>query len=64
VTDASGRFPLTFYPSADGGVIGRVTVRPPPPWAPGTQFIFDNLRLDTFEVPELRLAVTYRIPRP
>jgi len=64
VTDVNGRFPLTLYPSADGGVIGRVTVRPPPPWAAGTQFVFDNLRLDSFESADLKLAVTYKIPKP
>jgi len=64
VTDADGRFPLTLYPSADGGAIGRVRVRPPPPWPAGTEYVFENLRLDSFASSELKLAVTYRIPRP
>jgi hypothetical protein len=64
VTDSNGRFPLTLFPSTDGGAIGRVRVRPPPPWSAGTEFVFDNLRLDTFESSELKLAVTYRIPPP
>ncbi len=64
VVDANGRFPLTLYPSTDGGVIGTVRVQPPPPWAPGTVFTFTNLRLDTFLTPDLKLAVTYRIARP
>jgi O-antigen ligase/polysaccharide polymerase Wzy-like membrane protein len=63
-TDKNGRFPLTLYPSADGGVIGRVRVRPPPPWPAGAEYVFENLRLDSFESSELKLAVTYRIPRP
>ena len=64
VTDSNGRFPLTLFPSADGGAIGRVRVRPPPPWPAGAEYVFDNLRLDSFESTELKLAVTYRIPRP
>jgi len=64
VTDSNGRFPLTLFPSIDGGVIGRVRVRPPAPWPAGAEYVFDNLRLDSFESPELKLAVTYRIPRP
>ena len=64
LTDVNGRFPLTLYPSADGGAIGRVRVRPPAPWPATAEFVFDNLRLDSFESPELKLAVTYRIPRP
>jgi hypothetical protein len=64
VTDSNGRFPLTLFPSADGGAIGRVRVRPPPPWPAGAEYVFDNLRLDSFESSELKLAVTYRIPRP
>ena len=64
VTDSNGRFPLTLFPSIDGGVIGRVRVRPPPPWPAGTEYTFDNLRLDSFESPELKLAITYRIPHP
>ena len=64
VTDVNGRFPLTLYPSVDGGAIGRVRVRPPAPWPATAEFVFDNLRLDSFESPELKLAVTYRIPRP
>ncbi len=64
VTDSNGRFPLTLFPSADGGAIGRVRVRPPPPWPAGAEYVFDNLRLDSFESAELKLAVTYRIPRP
>lgn len=39
-------------------------VVPPVPWAPGMQFTFTNLRLNSFESGELRLAVTYRIPAP
>jgi hypothetical protein len=64
LTDSNGRFPLTLFPSMDGGVIGSVRVRPPPPWPAGAEYVFDNLRLDSFESSELRLAVTYRIPRP
>jgi hypothetical protein len=64
VTGSDGRFPLTLFPSSDGEVVGRVTVRPPAPWAPGTQFVFENLRLNSFESSELRLAVTYRIAKP
>jgi len=41
-----------------------VRVRPPAPWPATAEFVFDNLRLDSFESPELKLAVTYRIPRP
>jgi hypothetical protein len=63
-TDAAGRFPLTLFPSTDGGAIGTVRVRPPAPWAPGTEFVFPNLRLDTFLTADLKLAVTYRIARP
>jgi 5-hydroxyisourate hydrolase-like protein (transthyretin family) len=64
VTDASGRIPLTLFPSMDGGVIGRVRVRPPAPWPAGAEYVFEPLRLDTFESSELKLAATYRIPRP
>ncbi|HEX3866511.1 MAG TPA: hypothetical protein VHV78_07140, partial [Gemmatimonadaceae bacterium] len=64
VVDSNGRFPLTLYPSADGGVIGSIMVRPPPPWAPGTEFVFTNLGLDSFLTSDLKLAVTYRIPPP
>lgn len=64
LTDANGRFPLTLYPSADGGAIGRVRVRPPSPWPSTAEFVFENLRLDSFESSELKLAVTYRIPPP
>jgi hypothetical protein len=63
-TDASGRFPLTLIPSLDGEVVGTVRVVPPAPWAAGTSFTFTNLRLNSFENGELRLAVTYRIPAP
>ncbi|MHB1313407.1 MAG: Ig-like domain-containing protein, partial [Gemmatimonadaceae bacterium] len=63
-TDASGRFPLTLIPSMDGEVVGTVRVTPPAPWAAGTAFTFTNLRLNSFESGELRLAVTYRIPAP
>jgi O-antigen ligase len=64
VTDVNGRFPLELVPSADGGVIGRVRVRPPPPWPATAEYVFENLRLDSFESANLKLAVTYRIPRP
>jgi hypothetical protein len=64
VTDINGRFPLELNPSTDGGAIGRVRVRPPAPWPASAEYVFDNLRLDTFEGAGLRLAVTYRIPRP
>ncbi len=64
VTDANGRFPLTLFPSTDGGAIGRVRVRPPSPWPAGAEYTFENLRLDTFESSALKLAVTYRIPKP
>ncbi len=64
VTDQSGRFPITLNPSLDGEVVGTVRVVPPLPWAAGTQFTFGNLRLNSFESGELRLAVTYRIPPP
>jgi hypothetical protein len=63
-TDASGRFPLTLIPSADGEVVGTVRVVPPAPWAAGTSFVFTNLRLNSFEGSDLRRAVTYRIPAP
>lgn len=63
-TDADGRFPLTLFPSADGGAIGQVRVQPAAPWPGGTEFVFNNLRLDTFLSPDLKLAVTYRIPAP
>ena len=64
VTDQNGRFPLTLVPSLDGEVVGTVRLVPPSPWAAGTQFTFHNLRLNTFESGDLRLAVTYRIPAP
>ncbi len=64
VTDQSGRFPLTLIPSLDGEVVGTVRVTPPLPWATGTQFTFNELRLNSFESGDLRLAVTYRIPSP
>lgn len=63
-TDANGRFPLTLIPSMDGEVVGEVRVVPPAPWAAGTQYTFTNLRLNSFESGDLRLAVTYRIPNP
>jgi hypothetical protein len=64
VVDANGRFSLLLYPSIDGVAIGQVRVRPPAPWAPGTEFVFANLQLPTFLTTDLKLAVTYRIPRP
>lgn len=63
-TDAAGHFPLTLIPSLDGEVVGTVRVVPPAPWAAGTVFTFADLRLNSFESGELRLAVTYRIPAP
>lgn len=63
-TDQSGRFPLTLIPSLDGEVVGSIRVVPPAPWATGTQFTFQNLRLNSFESGDLRLAVTYRISPP
>jgi hypothetical protein len=39
-------------------------VRPPAPWPAGAEYVFETLRLDSFESGELKLAVTYRIPRP
>lgn len=63
-TDANGRFPLTLIPSIDGEVVGEVRVVPPAPWTAGTQYTFTNLRLNSFESGDLRLAVTYRIPNP
>lgn len=64
ITDAGGRFPLTLIPSMDGEVVGTVRVRPPPPWAAAAEFTFTNLRLNSFETGDLRLAVTYRISPP
>jgi hypothetical protein len=63
-TDVNGRFSLLFYPSQDGFIVGTVTVVPPPPWAAGTVFTFTNLQLNSFDSPDLVLAVTYRIPPP
>jgi len=63
-TTADGRFPLTLFPSQDGEVVGTIRVRPPPPWPANTEFVFQNLRLNSFESSEARLAVTYRIPPP
>ena len=63
-TDANGRFPLTLIPSMDGEVVGEVRVVPPAPWAAGAQYTFTNLRLNSFENGDVRLAVTYRIPNP
>jgi hypothetical protein len=63
-TGADGRFPLQLYPSLDGEVTGTVRVRPPAPWPAGTEFVFTNLKLNSFESADLKLAVTYRIPRP
>ena len=64
VTDSNGRFPLTLFPSADGGA-DRSRARPAAASVAGRrEFVFDNLRLDSFESSGLKLAVTYRIPRP
>ncbi len=63
-TDANGSFPLTLIPTLDGEVVGTMRVVPPSPWAPGTQFTFTNLRLNSWEDANIRLAVTYRIPPP
>ncbi len=63
-TDANGRFSLLLYPSIEGFVVGTVQVVPPAPWAPGTVYTFTNLQLNSFDSPNLVLAVTYRIPGP
>jgi O-antigen ligase/polysaccharide polymerase Wzy-like membrane protein len=63
-TTADGRFPLTLFPSQDGEVVGTIRVRPPPPWPANSEFVFSDLRLNSFESSDVKLAVTYRIPPP
>jgi len=59
-----GGFDLVQYPSADGEVRGRIIVRPPAPWAPGTVLAFEEIRLSTHDTPEPRIGVTLRLPTP
>ena len=63
-TASNGWFPLTLIPSIDGEVIGTLRVVPPAPWPPGTVYTLNNLRMNSWEDGDLRLAITYRIPAP
>ena len=63
-TASNGWFPLTLIPSIDGEVIGTLRVVPPAPWPPGTVYTLTNLRMNSWEDGDLRLAITYRIPAP
>lgn len=63
-TGSNGWFPLTLIPSIDGEVIGTLRVVPPAPWPPGTVYTLTNLRMNSWEDGDLRLAVTFRIPAP
>lgn len=63
-TASNGWFPLTLIPSFDGEVVGNLQVRPPAPWLAGAVYTLTNLRMNSWEDGDLRLAVTFRIPAP
>lgn len=55
---------LTLVPSADGDVIGDLSIVPPSPWRAGTVFRVPNFHLRTWEDGDLRYAFSYRLPPP
>lgn len=64
VTDSTGYFPVTLYPSGDGSVTGHFVVKPLAPYAAGSQFTITNVTLPTFQTAELRFAGVFTIPNP